>query len=59
MSISKHDRCRFASLRRFKDGAKEVRNGMECGIRLEDFDDLKVGDLIESFEVKKIARTLD
>ncbi len=52
------DDCRFNSLKRFKDDAKEVRSGMECGIRLEDFDDIKVGDQIECFEVVEVARTL-
>lgn len=51
--------CRFDSLRRFKDDVKEVRNGMECGIRLEGFDDIKAGDVIESYEIMKVARTLD
>jgi len=50
--------CKFASLRRFKDDVKEVRNGMECGIRLEGFDDIHAGDIIETYEVLKIARTL-
>ena len=53
------DKSRFHSLRRFKDDVKEVRNGMECGIRLEGFDDIKVGDTIESFAVIEVARTLD
>jgi translation initiation factor IF-2 len=53
------DNCKFDSLKRFKDDAKEVRSGMECGIRLEGFDDLKVGDIIESFEIVKVARTFD
>ncbi len=52
------DNCRIGSLRRFKDDAKEVRAGMECGIRIEGFDDVKPGDSIESFEIVKIARTL-
>ena len=50
--------CKVASLRRFKDDVKEVRAGMECGIRLEAFDDVHVGDLIETYEIIKIARTL-
>ncbi len=50
--------CKFASLRRFKDDVKEVRNGMECGIRLEGFDDIHAGDTIETYEILKIARTL-
>jgi translation initiation factor IF-2 len=46
------------SLRRFKDDVKEVRAGMECGIRIENFDDIKVGDVIESYEVVKLPRKL-
>lgn len=46
------------SLRRFKDDASEVRNGMECGIGVKNYTDVKVGDQIEVFEVKEIARTL-
>ena len=46
------------SLRRFKDDASEVRNGMECGIGVKNYTDVKVGDLIEVFEVKEIARSL-
>jgi translation initiation factor IF-2 len=52
------EHCTFASLRRFKDDVKEVRAGLECGIRLEGFDDVHVGDIIETYEVTKIARTL-
>ncbi len=50
--------AKVASLRRFKEDAKEVRTGMECGIRVEDFDDVHVGDVIESYEIVKTARTL-
>ncbi|MFM7744362.1 MAG: translation initiation factor IF-2 [Actinomycetota bacterium] len=46
----------ISSLRRFKDDAREVREGFECGIGLSDFQDLKPGDLIETFEEKEIAR---
>ena len=46
------------SLRRFKDDANEVRNGMECGIGVKNYTDVKVGDLIEVFEVNEIARSL-
>ena len=45
------------SLRRFKDDVREVREGFECGIGLSDFQDLKPGDLIETFEEREIART--
>lgn len=46
------------SLRRFKDDANEVRNGMECGIGVKNYTDVKVGDLIEVYDVNEIARTL-
>jgi translation initiation factor IF-2 len=46
------------SLRRFKDDANEVRNGTECGIGVKNYTDVKVGDLIEVFEVNEIARSL-
>ena len=41
-----------------KDDVKEARAGLECGIRLEGFDDIHVGDIIESYEIVKVARTL-
>ncbi|MFZ4810376.1 MAG: translation initiation factor IF-2 [Ilumatobacteraceae bacterium] len=44
------------SLRRFKDDVREVREGFECGIGLSDFQDLKAGDLIETFEEREVAR---
>jgi translation initiation factor IF-2 len=47
----------ISSLRRFKDDVREVREGFECGIGLTDFQDLKPGDLIETFDEKQIART--
>jgi translation initiation factor IF-2 len=46
------------SLRRFKDDASEVRNGMECGIGVKNYTDVRVGDKIEVFETTEIARTL-
>jgi len=46
------------SLRRFKDDASEVRNGMECGIGVKNYNDVKVGDLIEVYDVNEVARTL-
>ena len=49
---------KIASLRRFKDDASEVRDGYECGIGLENFQDFKEGDLIETFEVEEIARQI-
>ncbi len=46
------------SLRRFKEDASEVRQGMECGIGVKNYNDVQVGDQIEVFEVTKIARTV-
>lgn len=46
------------SLRRFKDDAKEVKEGFECGIGLENYNDVKVGDVIEAYEIVETARTL-
>ena len=47
---------RVSSLRRFKDDAKEVRAGQECGIGLEGFNDVKQGDVIEAFVTEKVAQ---
>jgi translation initiation factor IF-2 len=49
---------KIASLKRFKDDASEVRNGMECGIGIAGYGDIKVGDVIEAFTVEKIAGVL-
>ncbi|HET9742200.1 MAG TPA: translation initiation factor IF-2 [Terriglobales bacterium] len=49
---------RVGSLRRFKDDASEVRNGMECGIGIAGYGDIKVGDVIEAFSVQKVAAEL-
>ena len=46
------------SLRRFKDDVQEVRNGMECGIGVKNYNDVKVGDQIEVFEVIEVARQI-
>lgn len=47
----------IASLKRFKDDAREVQSGFECGIGLENYQDLKQGDVIETYELREIART--
>jgi translation initiation factor IF-2 len=49
---------KVVSLKRFKDDAKEVTNGMECGIGLSGFNDLKAGDIIEAFSTEKLAADL-
>ncbi len=47
----------IASLRRFKDDVSEVREGFECGISLENFNDVKIGDQIEAYVVERVAAT--
>ena len=50
---------RIASLKRFKDDAREVAEGVECGIGLDRHDDIKEGDLIEIYTIEKVARRLE
>jgi len=49
----------LGSLKRYKDDVKEVRAGMECGLTVENFNDLKVGDIIEAYEIVEIKRKLE
>jgi translation initiation factor IF-2 len=49
----------MSSLKRFKDDVREVSNGYECGIGVEDFNDIKVGDSIETFKIVETARKLE
>ena len=49
---------KLSTLQRFKDEVREVRDGMECGMSFENYQDLKKGDVIECFDVEEIARTL-
>jgi len=48
----------LVSLRRFKDDAHEVRAGLECGLKIEDYDDIQVGDVVEAYKVVEVARKL-
>ena len=48
----------LASLKRFKDDAKEVQAGMECGLTIKNYSDIKVGDVVEAFEEEEVKRTL-
>jgi translation initiation factor IF-2 len=48
----------IASLKRFKEDVKEVQAGYECGLKIENFNDVKVGDIIEAFEVRKVEQRL-
>ena len=68
--ISRHDNIRLYredkliyegrlnSLKRFKDDTKEVSAGFECGVGLENFDDVKVGDVMEAYKNVEIKKTL-
>jgi len=49
---------KIASLRRHKDDVRDVREGFECGLRIEGYDDIKVDDVIEAFEIRQVARKL-
>jgi translation initiation factor IF-2 len=46
------------SLKRFKDDAREVKEGFECGLSLKNYQDIEEGDQLEVFEIKDVARTL-
>ncbi len=50
---------KIASLRRFKEDVREVQSGYECGILIENFNDVKVGDILENYIIEKIAAKLD
>jgi translation initiation factor IF-2 len=48
----------LGSLKRFKDDVKEVQSGMECGVTIKNYNDIKQGDVVEAYEVEEIKRTL-
>lgn len=48
----------LGSLKRFKDDAKDVQAGMECGLTIKNYSDLKVGDIVEAYEIEEVKRTL-
>jgi len=70
-TVSRSDRARLTrngeiiheggveGLKRFKDDVREVREGFECGLRVSGYDDVQVGDVIETYLIEQIARTLD
>jgi translation initiation factor IF-2 len=49
----------IGSLKRFKDDVKEVKSGMECGLNIQNFNDIKVGDIIEVYEIVEVKQTLE
>lgn len=53
-----HQGAELQSLKRFKDDAKEVPSGMECGLTIKNYNDIRVGDIIEAFEEEEVKRTL-
>ena len=50
---------RLGSLKRFKDDVKEVAKGFECGLNIENFNDIKVGDIVEGYQEVEVKKTLD
>ncbi len=52
------DNCTIDSLKHFKDDAREVKAGLECGLKITGFDDIKIDDVFEAYEVVEVARTL-
>jgi translation initiation factor IF-2 len=48
----------LSSLKRYKDDAKEVTSSMECGLTIKNFNDIKVGDIVEGYEEVEVKRTL-
>ena len=56
--LTKVYESKISSLKRFNEDAREVKNGYECGIMLENFNDIKEGDVIESYEQRESKRTL-
>jgi translation initiation factor IF-2 len=48
----------LGSLKRFKDDVREVREGFECGLSLEGYNDIRNGDVVEAYEVQEVARSL-
>ena len=52
------DNLKLESLKHFKDDVREVKAGFECGIKIAGFDDAKIDDVLEFYEIVKVARTL-
>ena len=48
----------LGSLKRFKDDVREVKNNYECGLNIDKFNDIKIGDIVEAFEEVEVARKL-
>lgn len=57
-SVVMRDNCSIESLKHFKDDVKEVKAGLECGIKIARFDDIKIGDIFEVYEIVELQKTL-
>jgi translation initiation factor IF-2 len=57
-SIVIKDNCTIESLKHFKDDAREVKAGLECGVKIAGYDDIKIDDVFEAYEIIEVARTL-
>jgi translation initiation factor IF-2 len=53
------DDCKIQSLKHFKDDVREIKAGFECGIKIDGFDDVKVGDVFSVYKITKVARTIE
>jgi len=53
-----NDKCAIESLKHFKDDVRQVKAGLECGIKIAGFDDVKIDDVLEAYEIVEVARTL-
>jgi len=49
----------LASLKRFKEDVREVKEGLECGLAVENFNDIKIGDTVQAFSIEHVARSLE
>jgi translation initiation factor IF-2 len=57
-NIVLRDNCSIESLKHFKEDVREVKAGFECGVKIAGFDDIKIDDVLEAFEIVEVARTL-
>jgi translation initiation factor IF-2 len=57
-NIVLQDAATIESLRHFKDDVREVKTGFECGIKIASFDDVKLGDILEFYQIVEVARKL-
>jgi translation initiation factor IF-2 len=56
--VNQGQHAELSSLKRFKEDAKEVRAGLECGLTVKNFNDIKVGDVVEAYVINEVKATL-